>query len=140
MWRITYSFIGAMTITALPLNAISVYLFRDVDDNRVGQWNLAYRELCGEFLILAAVAGILVFLLTWIGRILFRLQEIPPSSKLAFFLGVLLILAQYRIEFAARKYFPVQKDIVLALYPLLSSIVCAALLLWDNFAKMARAI
>jgi hypothetical protein len=94
MWRLAYSFIGAMTIAALPLNAISVYLFHDVDDDRVGQWNLAYLELCGEFLILAAVAGTLVFLLTWIGRILLRLQEIPPSPKLAFFLGVLLILAQ----------------------------------------------
>src|SRR6267143_2930828 len=84
MWRLTYSFIGAMTITALPRNAISVYLFRDVDDARVGQWNLAYLELFEEFLILAAVAGIFVFLLTWIGRNLFRVQEIPPSPKLAF--------------------------------------------------------
>jgi hypothetical protein len=128
----------AMTITALPLNAISVYLFQDVDDDRVGQWNLAYLELCGEFLILAAVAGTLVWLLTWIGRIVFDLQRIPPSPRLAFFLGILLILVQYPIEFAARKYFPARKDIVLALYPLLSSIACAALLLRDNFARMTR--
>lgn len=129
-----------MTVAALPLNAISVYLFHDVDHDRVGQWNLAYLELCGEFLILVAIAGTIVLLLTWLGRILFRLQEIPTNRKLAFFLGILLILAQYPIEFAARKYFPAQKDIVLGLYLFSSPIVCAALLLWDNFAKMPRAI
>jgi hypothetical protein len=140
MWRLAYSFIGAMTITALSLNAISVYLLHDVDADRVGQWNLAYLELCVEFLILAAVVGIVVLALTGIGRILLRLQGIPPSPKLAFFLGILLILAQYPIEFAARKYFPDRRDIVLMVYPFLGSIVCAALILRDNFAKMPRSI
>jgi len=129
-----------MTIAALPLNAISVYLFHDVDRDRVGQWNLAYLELSEEFLILAVIVGAIVLLLTWLGRILFHLQGTPTNPKLAFFLGILLILAQYPIELAARKYFPVQKDIVLGLYPFLSPIVCTALLLWDNFAKMPRAI
>jgi hypothetical protein len=93
MWRLTYSFVGGMTVAALPLNAISVYLFHDVDHDRVGQWNLAYLELCGEILILVAMTGTVVLLLTWIGRMIFRLQEVPPSSKLSFFLGIFLILA-----------------------------------------------
>jgi hypothetical protein len=112
MWRVAYSFIGGMTITTLSVNAISVYLFHDVDDNRIGQWNLAFRELFGEFLILVAAISAFVLLLTWIGRILFYLKEIPPSPKLAFILGILLILLQYPIEFAARKYFPARRDIV----------------------------
>jgi hypothetical protein len=112
MWRVAYSFIGGMTITTLSVNAISVYLFHDVDDNRIGQWNLAFRELFGEFLILVAAISAFVLLLTWIGRILFHLKEIPPSPKLAFILGILLILLQYPIEFAARKYFPARRDIV----------------------------
>jgi hypothetical protein len=68
-----------MTITTLSLNAFSVYLLHDVDADRVGQWNLAYLELTGEFLILAAVVGIFVLALTWFGGILLGLQGIPPS-------------------------------------------------------------
>jgi hypothetical protein len=126
MWRLAYNFVGGMTIVALPLNAISVYLLHDVDRDRVGQWNLAYLELCEEFLILAALTLTIFLFLTLLGRILFRLQELPANTKLAFVLGILLILAQY---------FPVRKDMVLGLYPFLSLIVCAALLLWDNFGK-----
>jgi len=128
MWRIAYSFFGGLMITVLPVNFISVYLLHDVDKERVGQWNLAFFELCEEFLLFGlVVTGLFLFFL-WCGRALLR---IPTSSNyvLAFFMGVLVIVVQYPVERAGRAFFQSRGDVVLNLYLLLSPLFCAVLFL-----------
>jgi hypothetical protein len=51
MWRLTSRFFIGMFATAMLTNAASVYLLHDVDTDRMGKWNLAYRELTAEFLL-----------------------------------------------------------------------------------------
>ncbi len=117
-----------MLITVLPVNFISVYLLHDVDKERAGQWNLAFFELCEEFLIFSmVVTGLFLFFL-WCGRVLLR---IPPSSNyvLAFSMGVLVILVQYPIELAGRAVLPSWEDVVVTLYLLVSPLLCAVFFL-----------
>jgi hypothetical protein len=128
MWRIAYSFFGGLTITVLPVNFISVYFLHDVEKDRMGRWNLAFFELCEEFLLFGlVVTGLFLFFL-WCGRALLR---IPASSNyvLAFFMGVLVIIVQYPVERAGRAVLPSRVDVVLNLYLLLSPLLCAVLFL-----------
>jgi hypothetical protein len=137
MWRIAYSFFGGLMITVLPVNFISVYLLHDVDKDRMGRWNLAFLELCQEFLLFGlVVTGLFLFFL-WCGRALLR---IPASSNyvLAFFMGVLVIVVQYPVERAGRAVFQSRDDIVLNLYLLLSPLFCAVLFLLKSRIAPAR--
>jgi hypothetical protein len=138
MRRLASNFFGGMILTVLPVNAISVYLFHDVDPDRVGQLNRAFAELCLEFIGFILVVGGLFMFFTWIGRALLHLQAIPPHPKLGLILGVLAVLLQYPFELAGRLFFPGMQDIVLTVYLLLSPMLFAALLLRDNFTKLAR--
>ena len=67
-----------MLVAVLPVNAVSVYVLHDVDKDRVGRWNLAFLELCEEFLIFSALATGLFLLFLWAGRALLR-KPLPPS-------------------------------------------------------------
>ena len=117
-----------MLVTVLPVNAISVYILHDVDKDRVGRWNLAFFELCEEFLIFSVLASGLFLLFLWGGRALLR-KPLSPNYVLAFWLGVAVILVQYPIELAGRALFPTLKDALLTFYPLLSPLFCAILFL-----------
>jgi hypothetical protein len=67
MWRLTSRFFTGMFATPMLTNAAAVYLFHDVDSDRIGKWNLASGELTLEFLIFGLVVAIPFVLLTWIG-------------------------------------------------------------------------
>jgi hypothetical protein len=56
-----------MFATAMLTNAASVYLLHDVDTDRMGKWNLAYRELTAEFLLFGLIVAAIFLLLTWMG-------------------------------------------------------------------------
>jgi hypothetical protein len=137
MWRIAYRFFGGMMIAVLPVNFISVYLLHDVDKDMIGRLNLAFVDLCLEFVAFGWVAtGLLLFFL-WSGRAMFR---IPASANyvLTFFMGVLVILAQYPVEVAGRVLFPSREDLVLTLYPVLSTLLCAIFLLIKSRSTLGR--
>lgn len=113
------SFVLGMILTVLPLNAISVYLFHDVDPDSVGQWNKACVELGFEFLAFVLVVEALFVLFTWIGRMILRLPSLRPNRRLGLILGVSTILLQYPIHLAGRIFAPGQKDVVLLVYLIL---------------------
>lgn len=130
-------FLG-MAAAGFPIAAISVYVFHDVDLDRVGQWNLAFSELCQETTAFILITGGLVMFLVWLSRIPFRLQSVPLNPKLGFRLGVAVILLQYPFEFACRRLFPNHDVLVAASYILFSSVVCALLVLRDGFARLSE--
>jgi hypothetical protein len=133
MWRITNRFFGGMMIAVLIVNFISVYLLHDVDKDRVGRWNLAFFELCAEFLLFGLVVTALFLLFLWCGRALFR-TPVSPNYVLAFFMGVLVILLQYPVDLASRVLLPSRADLILTVYPLLSPLFCAGILLLKSRA------
>ena len=116
-------------------NAASVYLFHDVDADRIGQWNLAYGELTFEFLAFSTGVAICFFLAAWIGTVALGLRDVPVNLKLGFVLGIALTLIQYPAEFAVRKLTPAFADAFLLGYMLLSPLCCAAIILLNSHKR-----
>ena len=50
MWRAIRLLMLGIFCTALFLDAISVYIFHDVDKNKIGHWNEAFADLSIEAL------------------------------------------------------------------------------------------
>jgi hypothetical protein len=141
MWRLTSRFFIAMFATALLTNAAAVYLLHDVDADRIGKWNLAFRELTLEFLIFSLVVTVPFFLLTWIGTMVFRLRHVAPNLKLGVVLGIAVILIQYPAEFTVRKLAPGHSaDSFLLGCMLLSPICCAAIVLFSAHKRRAASL
>lgn len=119
-----------MFATSLFTNAAAVYLFHDVDADRIGKWNLAFRDLALEFFIFSLVLSVSLFLLTWIGRMVFGLRTVAPNLKLSVILGIAVMLIQYPAEFTVRKLAAERSvDSFLLGYMLLSPVCCAAIIL-----------
>jgi len=129
MWRLTWRFYVGTLVAALFTNAVAVYLLHDVDADRIGQWNLAYRELAEEFLLFALVVAALFLLSTWLGKTLLRLPPVSGNSRLALSLGIAVILIQYPVELTVRLMTRHSADMVLTIYMLLSPLCCAAIVL-----------
>lgn len=129
MWRMTWRFYVGMLVAALFTNAVAVYLLHDVDPDRIGQWNLAYRELAEEFLLFAFVVAALFLLFTWLGKVLLRLPRVSESSNWALSLGIAVILIQYPAEYTVRLITGHSADTFLTIYVLLSPLCCAAIIL-----------
>ncbi len=132
MRRTIFSFLAGMTLAAACVNAISVYAFHDVDKELAGGWNEAYLGLCLESVIFAVVVGGPVWLLTLLGRQLFRLKGSSPRPKLGFLLGVAVLPIQYLVETTVRILAHDFADLSRSLYIVFSIIVCTAVLLRDN--------
>lgn len=135
MWRLARAFYFALLLTALFTNAVAVYLLHDVDADRIGQWNLAFRELAQESMYFSVFVAALFFLFTWAGKLLLRLPRVAENSKLAWSLGLGVVLLQYPSELAARKIAGQQADTLLLIYMLLSPICCAAIILRTSRPK-----
>ena len=129
MWRLAWRFYFGTFVAALFTNAVAVYLLHDVDSDRIGQWNLAYRELAEEFLLFAFIVAGLFLLFTWLGKTLLRLPRVSENSRLALSLGIALILIQYPVEFTVRLITRQPADRFLMIYMLLSPLCCAAIVL-----------
>lgn len=130
-----------MFATALLTNAAAVYSLHDVDTDRVGEWNLAFRELTLEAFIFSLVLTASFFLLTWIGTMVFRLRHVALNLKLGVVLGIAVMLIQYPAEFTARKLAPGHSaDSFLLGYILLSPICCAAIILVSAHKRRAASL
>jgi hypothetical protein len=74
--------------TALFIAAISVYIFHDVDQDKIGHWTEAFAGLCVESVLFTLIVGGPVWLLTLLGRHLFHLRDYSPRAMLGLFLGI----------------------------------------------------
>jgi hypothetical protein len=122
--------------TALFSAAISVYIFHDVDKDKIGHWNEAFAGLCTESVLFTLIVGGGVALLTTIGRHLFHLQGYPPRSKLGLFLGIGVTVLQYPWDFVGRTAFPSLADSSLSFYLIVAIVLCSIAIVHDNFRQM----
>jgi|WetSurMetagenome_2_1015567.scaffolds.fasta_scaffold421420_2 hypothetical protein len=135
MWRAAIWFFSGMILSALPVNALSVYVFHDVDKDMIGQWHVAYVQLNIELLIVSLIASGLLLLFICLGEKLFHHPILSLNIRLAFILGVSTIVLQYVCEMAARLWAPQITTIILAVYPFLSAAL-AAIMLVRNGARL----
>ena len=136
MWRAILLFMLGILCAALLSDAISVYIFHDVDKDMIGHWNEAFAGLCIEFVLFTLIVGGGVALLTLLGRQLLHLKGYSPRSKLAFFLGIGVTVVQYLWDFAGRAAVPKLADSSLALYLIVAIVLCSIFLVRDNFRQM----
>jgi hypothetical protein len=122
--------------TALFCSAISVYIFHDVDQDKIGHWNEAFAGLCSESVLFTLIIGGGVAFLALLGRHLFHLKASSPRAMLGLSLGIGVTLFQYPWEFAARKELPNLADFSLSLYLVLATVLCAIVLVRDNFKQI----
>lgn len=135
MWRLASRFFLGVFAAAILTNAAAVYLLHDVDAARIGNLNLAYRELTLEFFAFGVVLTVIFFLMTWIGTLLFRLRNVPPNAKLALILGIVVTVFQYPAEFAVRKLAGNWADAFLLGYLLASPVCCAVVILLNSHKR-----
>jgi hypothetical protein len=122
--------------TALFITAISVYIFHDVDQDKIGHWTEAFTSLCAESVLFTLMIGGSVWLLTLLGRHLFHLREHSPRAMLGLFLGIGVTMCQYPWEFSARRLFPKLAESALLFYLVVAIVLCTVVLLRDNFKQM----
>ena len=120
----------------LFVDAISVYILHDVDQDQIGRWNAAFAGLCIESVLFTLIIGGSVWLLTLLGRRLFDLRNSFPRVVLSFFLGAGVTALQYPLEFVVRKLFPRLSGSFLSLYLILAIVACTVVLLRDNFQQL----
>jgi hypothetical protein len=121
--------------TALFSSAISVYIFHDVDHDKIGHWNEAFAGLSTESVLFTLIVSVPVGLLTLLGRLLFHLRRYSPRAMLGLFLGVAVTALQYPWYFVGRKVFPKFADSFLSYYLVVAIVLCTAVLLRDNFRQ-----
>ena len=126
---------------ALIFAAISVYMFHDVDQDKLGHWNEAYIGLCAESVLFTLVIGGGVALLTVLGRRLLHLSGEFPRAMLGFLLGVGVTLSQYPWDYAVRRRLPKLSETSLYLYLILAIVFCTIVIVRDQVrqAKLSEA-
>jgi hypothetical protein len=122
--------------TALFVAAISVYIFHDVDHDKIGRWNEAFAGLGAESVLFTLIVGAPVGLLTLLGRHIFHLRGYSARPMLGLFLGIGVTAFQYPWDFAGRKVFPKSADSSLFFYLVVAIVICTVVLLRDNFRQM----
>jgi hypothetical protein len=103
MSRSAVGFFLGLLLAMLPVNAISVYVLHDVDQDRVGLWNKAFRVLAAGALAFSVVASLLLLIYLSAGRRILRLSEAPTDTSLATVLGASAAVCQYLFDIAATK-------------------------------------
>ena len=121
---------------AIFSSAISVYIFHDVDKDKIGHWNEAFAGLCIESVLFAVLVGGGVALLTLLGRHLFHLNGYSPRSRLGVCLGIGVTVLQYPWDFVGRKAFPELAGSSLSLYLIVAIVVCSIVMVRDNLKQM----
>jgi len=136
MRRAIFFFMLGIFCTALLGAVVSVYIFHDVDVDKIGHWNEAFAGLCTEFVLFTVIVGGGVALLTLLGRSLFHLKRYAPRAKLSLYLGIGVSVCQYLWDFAARVAFPNLADFSLGLYLIVATLFCSIVMLRDTFTEM----
>jgi hypothetical protein len=135
MRRSILLFMLGMFCTTLLSAAISVYMFHDVDQDKIGHWNEAFAGLCAEGGLFTLIVGGAVGLLTFLGRHLLHLKDYSSRANLSLFLGIVVTLLQYPWDFAGRMAFPKSADFSLSLYMIVAIVLSTIVLLGDNFRQ-----
>ena len=107
-----------------------------MDANEVGHLNEAFAGLCVELVLFTLVIGGPVWVLTALGRRVFRMGSASPRPKLALLLGIFAAILQYPWEFAGRIFIPKLEDSMLSCYLIAAIVVCTAVLLRDNLTQL----
>jgi hypothetical protein len=128
--------VSGIFCAALFVDAVSVYLLRDVDHDQIGHLNAAFAGLCAESVIFALLIGVSAGLLTLVGRRLLHLRGYSPREMLSFFLGIGVTAFQYPWDYIARRAFPRSADRALSLYLVMAVVVCTVVLLRDTLRQM----
>ena len=136
MRRAILHFMLGMISTALFIAAATVYVFHDVDNDKIGHWNQAFGGLVTECILFTLIVGGGVALLTLLGRQLFHLKGYYPHAKLGFYLGIGVTVLQYPWDFAGRALFPKLANSSLALYLVLAIVISAVVLVRDTLKQM----
>jgi len=136
MRRTIFLFLLGIFCASLLSDAISVYIFHDVDKEMIGHWNEAFAGLCTESVLFVVIVGGGVTLLTFVGRRFYHLKGYSPRAKLALFLGIGVTILQYPWDFIGRVAFPKLADSSLALYLIVAIIFCSIVIVRDNFRQM----
>jgi hypothetical protein len=122
--------------TALFCAAITVYIFHDVDKDKIGHLNEAFAGLCAESVLFTVVVSGGVALLTLLGRHFFHLKGYSARARLGLLLGISVTVLQYPWDFIGRAAFPKLADASLSLYLIVAIVLCAIALVRDNFRQM----
>ena len=122
--------------TALFLGGISVYLFHDVDQDKIGHLNEAFAGLSVEVIVFSLIISGAVSLLFLFGRQLFKLRGYSPRPRIGLLLGIAATGIQYPFEFVGRRFFPNRGDFFLGFYLGIAVFVCTAVLLRDTFTQL----
>jgi len=136
MWRAILSLLLGIFCTAFVLNAISVYILRDVDQGQIGHWNEAFADLSIETVVFTLIISGSVWLLALLGRQLFNLRGYSPRARIGLFLGIAATVFQYPFEFVGRRLVPNHAESVLSFYLVAAIFLCTAVLLRDTFKQL----
>ena len=142
MTRTLSLFIVGLFCTSLFLGGVSVYVFHDVDQDKIGHWNEAFADLSAEIAVFDLIVGGSVWALTLLGRRLFKLHGSSPRARLGLGLGIAVPILQYLFDFAGRAFIPNYADFALYFLLVAAIFLCTAALLFDTLRqqKLLRAI
>ena len=136
MWRAIRLLMLGIFCTALFLGAISVYIFHDVDKNKIGHWNEAFADLSIEAAVFSLIISGAVWLLALLGRQLFNLRGHAPRARIGLSLGIAAAVFQYPFEFVGRRLVPNLAESFLSFYLVAAIFLCTAVLLRDTFKQL----
>jgi hypothetical protein len=131
MWRAIVFLTLAILCSALVVALISVYVFHDVDRDKLGHLNEVFADLAVEAAIFALIIGIPSWVLAALGKYLLKLRGYSPRAKLGIILGIAVAVCQYPFEFLGRKLLPQYAELFLSIYLVAAILICAAFLLRD---------
>ncbi len=120
---------------AVLSNVVTVYVFHDVDADKIGHWNEAFAGLFIESVLFALIVCGGVAVLTFLGRRLFQLKGFYPRAKLGLYVGIGVAIFQYAWDFAGRTAFPTHGDTGLTLYLILAIIGCSIVFVRDSLMQ-----
>jgi hypothetical protein len=136
MWRAILLLIFGIFCTALFLDAISVYVFHDVDQDKIGHLNEAFADLSIETVAFSLIISGAVWLLALLGRRLFNLRGYSPRARIGLSLGFAAAVFQYPFEFVGRRLVPNLAESFLSFYLVAAIFLCTAVLLRDTFKQL----
>lgn len=136
MWRAILLLMLGIFCTALFLGAISVYVFHDVDQGKIGHWNEAFADLSIETAVFSLVLSGSVWLLALLGQQLFNLRGHSPRARIGLSLGIAATVFQYPFEFVGRRLVPNRAESFLSFYLVAAIFLCTAVLLHDIFKQL----
>jgi hypothetical protein len=121
---------------AILAGAISVYVFHDVDQDKIGHLNDAFAGLSIEAGVFGLMVGGPVWLLVLLGRRFLNLRDYSPRASISFSLGITVAVFQYPFEFIGRRLVPNLTEFFLSFYLLAAILLCTAVLLRDMFKQL----